>query len=158
MSAFYDRLAASALRVITAKGQELELRRYGGVFDPVAGEVVVPGYDTGLLQCVVFPASEAPRGFSDSLSEKLESSKARFILAAVDPASVLTYPEVGDVVFLSDDYWRIVGLSTLAPGGTSLVHSILVKREALTSEFLDAIDTTELEVAVANVDAFVDTT
>lgn len=157
MSAFYDRLAASALRLITAKGQALELRRYGGVFDPVAGEVVVPAYDPGLLQSVVFPASEAPRDLSDLLSEKLESSKARFLLSAVDPSSVLTSPEVGDVIFLSNDYWRIVGLSTLAPGGTSLVHSILVKREALTPEFLDAIDIDELEVAVAHVDAFVDT-
>lgn len=154
---FYDKLAASALRLLKSKGQRLTFRRYSGTFNPVQGQPVDIAFIAGAMWAVSLPVSEAPRSLTQLLKEDMSIGDARFLIAAVEPGSTLTAPLVSDIVLLESDYWRVHGQSVLNPAGTALLYYVLLYREPLTQAYIDAMELTGLETAVTEVDNFINT-
>lgn len=154
--AFYTRMAATALRLVKAKGQAVNFRRFGGTFDPVEGATTDVAFDDGQLYAVSLPISSSPQGMADKLKDILTVDKMRYLLAVMQPGSTLANPVVGDIVFLEQEYWKLVVLQALNPAGITLIYHLILSKEALSAEQLAAMDLEPLEEAVAGLEEFVE--
>lgn len=129
---FYSNMAASALRLLSLRGQTVPFRRYAQTLDPVTGTVSAVSYTSGALQCVVLPMSDAPGGMmDDSLTEVMKVKRTRYLIVARDPAVSPIAPANGDTLILESSYWRIHEASRLAPDGTEILFYITAIEEAI---------------------------
>jgi len=126
LSAFYDNLAATALRLIKDKGRSLLLARLNKASpNAVTG---APGATTavqGTIDCIVLPAGTGDTLKLDTrLTEALIRGDLRKLLIAAK--SVPFQPQPVDVTEFEDSYWSFVSCSPLNPAGTPLVYTAIL--------------------------------
>lgn len=117
MSAFYDRLASTASRLIAKYGQSMLLVRSGDSVDPVTG-VTTSGSGTnikvnGILQ-----------KYPDNLIDGTRI-KASDRLVIIDGTSE---PLMSDLVKINNQDWSIESIQTSNPAGTALVFFVQTRR------------------------------
>lgn len=120
MSAFYDRMAATALRLISRFGSEQTLRDITpGSYDPVSGETTG---DTQISQpaqllLLEFTAQEAGQSYAEG--SEIRQGDKKIIIAAKGlawPPALTTRIDVDGVL------WQVVNVKEANPAGTPLVY------------------------------------
>lgn len=114
----YDKIAATALKLLTKFGQPITFaRETGGSVDPITG-VVTPGTDasvttTGLLKT-----------YPDNMIDGTRILKS-------DRELILSNEQVvqpSDKPVINSQDWAIVDIKTLNPAGTVVIYKVQVRR------------------------------
>lgn len=130
MSQFYDRMAATALRLIEQFGQTITLRdTVPGEYDPVTGgstpETTVDQPAQAILQDYALQQS----GMSYAEGAVIKQGDKKILVAAMakdangQPAQ-LTPPQLTTTVIADGATWTIVNIKEINPAGTPLVYEL----------------------------------
>ncbi len=129
MSEFYDRMSATALRLIAQFGQPVMLRdETPGGYDPATGMTTDPVVLEQTVQAVVLPASKGTVEAFDNrfIDGTLIESNLR---ALKIPAKGMEWaPKPGTLAVFQGETWTLLGVTGSAPAGTDLVYSATVRR------------------------------
>lgn len=129
MSQFYDRMAATALRLIEQFGQTITLRDIvPGEYDPVTGQETGEVTRTQAVKAMVLPASKGTVEAFDTkfINDTLIESNLRALKIAA--ASCEWPPSPGCKVTFDGHDWTMIGVTETSPDGTDLVYSASVMR------------------------------
>lgn len=128
MSAFYDNMADTALRLIRLRGAEYTLRRPSRTGNFVEGSVDTGAPSTTPVHALVLPASS---GTVEAFDNRIKSERTlmylRFVLMAAK--GVAFEPLTGDVLEIAGEDWQVLGSTPLAPDGTPLVYKMGIERK-----------------------------
>lgn len=120
MSAFYDRMASTALRLIERFGSQQTLRDVTpGEYDPVTGETTGDVAKSQLARIILldYTLQESGQQYAEG-SEILQGDK-KIIIAAKGlawPPALTTRIDVDGVL------WQVVNIKEANPAGTPLVY------------------------------------
>jgi hypothetical protein len=129
MSAFYDRMSATALSLIAKFGRELTMsRKISGSYNPETGLVDDDISEAQTIRAVVLPASKGTVEAFDSKFEAgtLIESNIRALKIAAD--GLLWPPSPGNSITIDGEVWTMIGSTESSPGGTPMVYSASIKR------------------------------
>ena len=125
----YTKLAATALRLVENAGRAITLVKFhttpGNASKPWLGATSPRGANATQLNTTgvfVEPSSATSLGMSTEISDLLKRSEQVIIVASTSDLS--QYHEVID----NSIRWKIEGMEKLAPGATTLLYFIGVKR------------------------------
>lgn len=127
---FYGDLAATALRLLTDKGQSLVIRRIAKTFDPVASETSAATKDTGTIIAVAVPFNTRDKERMDErLAEALTKGRLRKLVVA---AQGVSYPPLPlDIITFESEPWTVAGVTPVNPAGTPIVYHVIIEKGAL---------------------------
>lgn len=120
MSAFYDRMAATALRLISRFGSEQTLRDITpGSYDPVSGETTgdTPISQPAQLLLLDYTLQESGQQYAEG--SEIRQGDKKIIIAAKGlawPPALTTRIDVDGVL------WQVVNVKEANPAGTPLVY------------------------------------
>lgn len=128
MSAFYDRMSATALRLLTNYGRSIQLSRtVGGDYDPDTG-TSGGSTETQDATVVILPASNGTVQAFDIRYENgtlIEQNLRALTIAAKDLAWV---PIAGDKATFDGSDWTFIGCTPINPAGTPIIYKAAVRR------------------------------
>lgn len=119
MSAFYDRLEATAQRLIRDKGQAAEIVRAGAATGPAHDPQ--PGTPTRHA-CVLVETSYSLTNREATLV--LQGDK----LGLISTEGLSIVPTKDDTLAIGDDEFHFVDLQPLSPGGQTLLYEFHARR------------------------------
>lgn len=156
-----EKAAASALRLLTAKGGPLKIRRVEKDFDPVTGEAADLVKIQGTFQGVVLPLSSTAKGIlaeaDNHLLSDLVAGKIRFVLVAAKGAPF--EPVANDLLGpLGGEQFSVVGCTPLSPVGVPIIYKIAAIVSPASPDNAGTIDLLELERAAALLETLVEET
>ena len=129
MSAFYDRMAATALRLIERFGLTATLSDTSEPnpddYDPVTGTgpIIVPVTQSGQAILLDYTVQEA--GIINAAGSLVQQGDKKIMLAAKG----LTWPPTLATTILADGLtWTIVNVKSTNPAGTPLVYELHGRR------------------------------
>jgi hypothetical protein len=122
MSAFYDRMAATALRLITAYGLTITLRTVTpGTYDPETGETSPETTDDQIGQGILIDYT----GLEFQANSLIKQGDKKLKLAAKGLSSA---PSLLSKVIADGKTWSIVPpLKEINPAGTPLLYELQVR-------------------------------
>lgn len=125
MSAFYDRMAATALRLIARFGQPVTLRdTVPGEFDPITGSTT-PGTVTEQTgSCILQDYSSQESGAANMAGSDIRQNDKKIMIAAKG----LTPPTLSTQIIADGHTWTAVNIKEINPAGTPLVYEIQGRR------------------------------
>lgn len=125
MSAFYERMASTALRLIAQFGQPaLLLDSQSGEYDPVTGEAS-PGLSTEqAASCILQDYTLNESGAANLAGSDIRASDKKILIAAKG----LTEPTLSTKVVVDGDTWSVVNIKEINPAGTPLVYELQGRR------------------------------
>lgn len=121
MSEFYDRMAATALRLLRKFGQSVTIRRVtGGSVDPVTGTVVAGTTTDTTATAVLQDYSLQESGAANMQQTLIQSGDKKFIVAArgINP------PALTDKILAAGKTWNIINIKEINPEGAPMVYEI----------------------------------
>lgn len=126
MSAFYDRMAATALRLIAQFGQTATLTETTeGEYDPVTGIGTDPVTLTQSGQAILLDYTVQEAGIINASGSLVQQGDKKIMLAAKG----LTWPPTLVTTILADGLtWTIVNIKSTNPAGTLLVYELHGRR------------------------------
>lgn len=125
MSAFYDRMAATALRLIDQFGQTITVRNpTEGSYDPVTG-TTTPGLPNDQpAQAILKDYALQQSGASYAEGTEIRQGDKEITIAAHGVAKpLMTTQIIADGVT-----WTIVSIKEINPAGTALVYKVQGRR------------------------------
>lgn len=129
MSAFYDRMAATALRLIERFGQTAMLSDTPEPgpddYDPVTGTgpVVVPVTQPG--QVILLDYTEQEAGIINAAGSLVQQGDKKILLAA---KGLAWPPTMTNTILVDGLTWTIVNIKSTNPAGTLLVYELHGRR------------------------------
>lgn len=125
MSAFYNRMAATALRLIAQFGQPVTLRDVSqGGYDPVSGETT-PGAATEQVgSCILQDYSLQESGAANMAGSDIRQNDKKILIAAQG----LTPPTLSTQIIADGEAWTAVNIKEINPAGVPLVYEIQGRR------------------------------
>ena len=125
MSAFYDRMSATALNLIARFGQTITLRdTVPGEYDPVSG-AQTPGVEVDQpAQAILQDYALQQAGMSYAEGTVIQQGDKKILVAAQG----LTPPQLTTTVIADGATWTIVNIKEINPAGTPLVYEIQGRR------------------------------
>ncbi|WP_040263675.1 hypothetical protein [Pseudomonas massiliensis] len=122
MSAFYDRMADTALRLISQYGQTMTLREVTpGTYDPSTGETSPDAATETSVSGVLIEYTGQERQ-NNSLIQQGDKK-------VLMPAKGLAKPSLNSKILIQSELWTIVPpLKVMNPAGTPLVYELQVRR------------------------------
>lgn len=126
MSAFYDRMASTALRLIERFGQSITISRIvPGEYDPETGETSGDTTESQAGQAVLmaYTAKDAGEGFEPGTL--IRAGDKKVMLAAKDLSWA---PAAGDTVLAQGVTWQIVNVKANNPAGTPLTYEMQARK------------------------------
>jgi hypothetical protein len=124
MSAFYDRQAATAQRLLAQFGQPVTVSRVtGGTEDPLTGEMTGQTTESYTPNGVLLNYSVKEAGDSRAAGNEIRTSDRKLLLAPFDVDPVVT-----DSVTVDGSEWTIIRIKPLRPAGQTLLHEIQVRK------------------------------
>lgn len=122
MTAFYERMADTALRLIGQYGQTVTLREVTpGEYNPVTGDTAPDAVAETSASGVLIEYTGQERQ-SNSL---IQQGDKKLML----PAKALAQPSLNSKVVIQGEVWTIVPpLKVMNPAGTPLVYELQVRR------------------------------
>jgi hypothetical protein len=126
MSAFYDRMAATALRLIERFGQTATLTEVtAGEYDPVTGIDSEPVTLTQPGQVILLDYTVQEAGIINAAGSLVQQGDKKIMLAAKG----LEWPPMMTTAILADGLtWTIVNIKSTNPAGTPLVYELHGRR------------------------------
>lgn len=125
MSAFYDRMSATALRLIERFGQEITLRdTVPGEYDPVAGGSTPETTVDQTAQAILQDYALQQAGMSYAEGTVIRQGDKKIMVAAQG----LTPPQLTTTVLADGATWTIVNIKEINPAGTPLVYELQGRR------------------------------
>lgn len=149
----YAQDAAEALASIKEDGRQVVIKRLTRSHIPALGTTDITTKQSGTLDLVVLPLRKG-EVLDDALLEAFVAGRLRKLLVAA--ASAPFRPAPLDVVLFDGQYWLVRGCTELNPAGTPLLYHVVVENTDLSQKDIDAMELTELEAAIAGMDAYVD--
>ena len=127
----YDNLADTAAHLLDRFGVSATLKRHvRSTFDPVSGKESVGAFDSYPVVAVVLPASKSTiEAFDNRVNldgSALNIERYRFVILAAQALEI--EPQGGDVFVHEGNDWHILGSTPVAPGGTSLIYRMGVRK------------------------------
>lgn len=123
MTAFYDKLAATSLKLLTKYGRAVTLRRpaAGATYD-TATSSVVPG---GVASDTVLRGApfDFKSGETETAGGLVKAGDKSLLLQATSPR-----PTVADQVLIGAEAWEVLDAQTVSPGGTDVLHRLHIRR------------------------------
>lgn len=124
MSAFYDRQAATAQRLLAQFGQPVTVARLsGGTEDPLTGDMTGQTAESYTPNGVLLNYSVKEAGDSRAAGNEIRTSDRKLLLAPFDVDPVVT-----DSVTVDGSDWTIINIKPLRPAGQTLLHEIQVRK------------------------------
>lgn len=125
MSAFYDRMSATALNLITRFGQPVMLRDTApGEYDPITGGTT-PGTITEQVgSCILQDYSLQESGAANLAGSDIRQNDKKILIAAKG----LTPPTLSTQILADGHTWTAVNIKEINPAGTPLVYEIQGRR------------------------------
>lgn len=122
MSAFYDRMAATTLRLITEFGQGATLNdTTPGAYDPVTGETTGDTPITQPCQLMLLEYTANESGIKYAEGSQVQNGDKKIMIAAQG----LTWaPALTTTITADGAIWRVVNIKSSNPAGTPLVYEI----------------------------------
>ncbi|MGO3563729.1 hypothetical protein SAMN04490192_3406 [Pseudomonas lundensis] len=126
MSAFYDRMAATALRLIERFGLTATLSEVTpGEYDPVTGVETGGATLTQTGQLILLEYTSAEAGIINASGSLVQQGDKKIMLAAKG----LAWPPTLTTTILADGQtWTIVNVKSTNPAGTPLVYELHGRR------------------------------
>jgi len=125
MSQFYDRMAATALRLIERFGQTITLRdTVPGEYDPVTGGSTPETTVDQPAQAILQDYALQQAGMSYAEGTVIQQGDKKILVAAQG----LTPPTLTTTVIADGATWTIVNIKEINPAGTPLVYEIQGRR------------------------------
>lgn len=122
MAAFYDRMASTALRLITRFGQAGTLDDVTpGTYDPVTGETTADTPITQPCQLILLDYSLQESGAKYTAGTQVLTGDKKILIAA---SGLSWAPEMTTTVAADGAIWRAVNIKVSNPAGTPLVYEI----------------------------------
>lgn len=123
MSAFYDKAAATAARLLAQFGQPVTVtRETGGTEDPLTGDFTGTTSTDYTPNGVLLNYSVKEAGDARAAGENFEISDRKLLLEAFD-----VEPAVTDSVTADGTSWTIIRIKTLRPAGQTVMHELQVR-------------------------------
>jgi len=125
MSAFYDKMGATALRLISRFGQEITLRdTVPGEYDPVTGGSTPDVEVDQPAQAILQDYALQQAGMSYAEDTVIRQGDKKILVAAQG----LTPPTLTTTVLAGGATWTIVNVKEINPAGTPLVYELQGRR------------------------------
>lgn len=125
MSAFYDRMSATALRLIERFGQTITLRdTVPGEYDPVTGGSTPETTVDQPAQAILQDYAIQQAGMSYAEGTVIQQGDKKILVAAQG----LTPPQLTTTVLADGATWTIVNIKEINPAGTPLVYELQGRR------------------------------
>jgi hypothetical protein len=126
MSAFYDRMAATALRLIERFGLTATLSEVTlGEYDPVTGVGSEPASISQTGQAILLDYTAQEAGVINAAGSLVQQGDKKIMLAAKG----LEWPPTMTTTILADGQtWTIVNVKSTNPAGTPLVYELHGRR------------------------------
>ena len=126
MSAFYDRMAATALRLIAQYGQTATLTDVvAGEYDPITGVGTGGATLTQTGQLILLEYTSAEAGIINASGSLVQQGDKKIMLAAKG----LEWAPTTTATILADGLtWIIVNIKSTNPAGTPLVYELHGRR------------------------------
>jgi hypothetical protein len=141
----YASIAENALDAIADAGTTGVLARFVKTFDPVLSTVSARSVVKTDIDMVVLPVSKSDN--LDTQDERflqdLHLGKLRKFLVASTGIGFVPLPK--DVVLYANLFWEVMGVTTLSPAGTDVIHTLLVRKSMISEEDMAASDLDSLE-------------
>lgn len=121
----YSKQAASALKSIAKAGKEFDIFRSSPVFDQTSGLPTTTNRTQGKITAVLLPRYKGQlfNSLDDSLKAALVRGELKTVLAAAKGAPFKPGPL--DYIMIEGQQWRVIGVTTLAPDGTTpIIYTI----------------------------------
>lgn len=134
MSQFYDRMAATALRLIEQFGQDITLRdTVPGEYDPVTGAQTPDVEVDQPAQAVLQDYALQQSGMSYAEGTVIRQGDKKILVAAMTKDAngqqvQLTPPTLTTTVLADGATWTIVNIKEINPAGTPLVYELQGRR------------------------------
>ncbi|MFG3398659.1 hypothetical protein ACQKEK_02515 [Pseudomonas sp. NPDC077408] len=139
MDAFYDRMAATALRLLKKRGQSVVLRDTApGEYDPITGGSTPGAVAEQIGSAYLGDYSLRESGAANLAGSDIRQNDKKIMLAAGDIraptlstkilADVFERNDEGELVYLRTDTWTAVNIKEINPAGTPLVYEIQGRR------------------------------
>lgn len=128
MSAFYDRMQATALRLLTKFGREVQFSRTtGAAYDPATGT----SGGSVEQQSAIVVVQQASAGTIEAFDIKFEDgtlieANIRGLMIAAKGLGWM--PVAGDKATFDGSDWTFIGCTPVNPAGTPLVYKASVRR------------------------------
>jgi len=120
MSAFYDRMATTALRLLARFGSEQTLRDVTpGTYDPVTGGSTGDTPISQPAQVILLDYTATESGQQYAEGSEIQKGDKKIIIAA---KGLQWAPELTTKVDVSGTLWQIVNVKEANPAGTPLVY------------------------------------
>ncbi len=125
MSAFYDRMSATALNLIARFGQSITLRdTVPGEYDPVTGGSTPETTVDQPAQAILQDYALQQAGMSYAEGTVIRQGDKKILVAAQG----LTPPTLTTTVIADGATWTIVNIKEINPAGTPLVYELQGRR------------------------------
>lgn len=125
MSAFYDRMSATALNLIARFGQTITLRdTVPGEYDPVTGGSTPDVEVDQPAQAILQDYALQQAGMSYAEGTVIQQGDKKIMVAAQG----LTPPALTTTVLAGGATWTIVNIKEINPAGTPLVYELQGRR------------------------------
>ena len=122
MSAFYDRMAATALRLISKFGQTATIKDVtAGSYDPVTGTGTPDTPIDQPAELILLDYSSQESGAKDAEGTQIKAGDKKILIAA---KGLLWAPKLTSTITADGADWRIVNVKSSNPAGTPLVYEI----------------------------------
>jgi hypothetical protein len=126
MSAFYDRMAATAWRLIERFGQAATLSEVtAGEYDPVTGIDSEPVTLTQPGQVILLDYTVQEAGIINAAGSLVQQGDKKIMLAA---KGLAWPPTMTTTIFVDGLTWTIVNIKSTNPAGTPLVYELHGRR------------------------------
>ena len=118
-STFYSDLAATALRLLTDKGQQVTFsRETATAFNPVVGSSGAPVISTFTAYGAAFDYNK-----SEIDGTLVKRGDIRFLMNAS-----ATAPALGDTVIIDSITYRVMNVKPTSPGGTVVIYEVQLRK------------------------------
>lgn len=120
--AFYDDMAATALRLLAQFGRDIALERVSEAYDPQTGDTV-SSIENGTVKGAVLPVT---KDNDNGLFEGLERHRVRFVVC--EAVNAPFEPKQGDLMTFDGYKWTVKGATPINPAGTPVAYRVGVSR------------------------------
>jgi hypothetical protein len=119
----YASLATTAAELIAEFGQSLSIRAAasGGTYDPVTGETTPGGPD------VETAFNGVPLNITEEYATEVGTQNIRVRDQLVYAEPGMPRPTMSDLVQIGTEWWQIVNIVEIAPGGLPLLYILQVR-------------------------------
>lgn len=125
MSAFYDRMSATALSLIARFGQPVTLRdTVPGEYDPITGSTTPGAVTEQVGSCILQDYSLQESGAANLAGSDIRQNDKKILIAAKG----LTAPTLSTQVIAGGHTWTTVNIKEINPAGTPLVYEVQGRR------------------------------